>query len=186
MGWESLAMELDLDVLTVVMGVNAFVVGANTVRIRVILPHNLSRGVVTMMRVRGMINNVFPITNLAISVTGRRLMTHAMNMQLVPVTNNTVVLDSVLDPANVTDQESNRVLWRHTYSADLNAQAGTDVGGLRFAQQKDATDLDVKSMRRWDRALWSLLLVSSYDTVEGFDHRLNLDIRGLFKASDGV
>jgi len=186
MGWESLALELELDQLTTVFGVNAFIVGADTVRVRIILPHNLSRGVVTMMRIRGMIFNVYPADNLALPGAGRRLVTHAMNLQLVPVTNNTVVLDSVLDPRNVTDQESNRVIWRHNYTADLTAGAGADVAAVRFLPQVDTTELDVKSMRRWDRALWSLVLVSSYDTVEGFDHRINLDLRGLFKASDGV
>ncbi len=185
LSWESLVQDLQFPQLTQALSTNAFVVGTDTVRVRVILPHNLTRGVVTMLRVRGAIYNGYQQINLA-GGNGNRLVSHAMNIQLVPVTNNTVVLDSVLDPRNPTDLESNRVLWRRTYNADLNATDGVSIGAVRRIPHAGPSEIDIKSKRRWDRALWSLLLVSSYDTVEGFDHRINLDLRGLFRASDGV
>jgi len=190
MGWEAIAHDITFDQLSTVMTNVAFTNGPNTIRFRVLLPHNLTRGAVTMVRVRGMIAHGFSDLNLGGSAAdqGNELMALPMNIQLVSVSNDAIDVSSVLDPGNPLDFESNRVLWRRTYQANLEA-GGTAalIDGVRRRQARGETnEIDIKSQRRWDLSQWALILVKSYNTVQSFDHRISLDLRALFKAPDGV
>ena len=47
-------------------------------------------------------------------------------------------------------------------------------------------EVDIKSKRRFDRALWALVLSLTSETTSQNDHFTAIDLRGYFKAADAL
>jgi len=104
----------------------------------------------------------------------------------VPIQDGAISLDSVLDPRNAADLESNRIIWRRNFYPGIETAGAPLVELVRFFANRGTIEIDVKSKRRWDRALWALIHVVSYDTIEEVNVRATRDIRAYMTAADGV
>ncbi len=185
-GWESLSVDYAYDDLPTMFPSVAAVVGGRTRRFVSLLPANVTRGVVTLERLRMQCSWWGEIGNYDGATQGDNL-AHPCNIQLVPIQDGAIALDSVLSPRNAADQESNRIIWRHVFWPDFSGDPiGTAVEALRVFQHRAPLEFDVKSKRRFDRAVWALIFVVEYSTLNEVMFRGNLDIRALFRSSDGV
>ncbi len=151
-------------------------------RFATLIPQNVTRGVVTLERVRGDAYVWFDEAQLTLSLARWTVL---LSMQLVPIRDGNIVNLSVLSSRNTGDLESNRFIWRRTYSP----QRGTPI--ILGAQSFDpgysqSGELDIKSKRRFDRALWALILVVDVDATAAGLHIISMNLRGLFRASDGL
>jgi len=162
----------------------AYTAGIFDVRYAILMPVNVLRGAVTLMRMRGSIHCYFDVTNVG-AVNGDTGAFMSMTMQLVPVRDGAIVDLSVLNPINSADLESNRILWRRDYFPSLVVTGGL-LDGQRVLSQLGDTEIDVKSKRRFDRANWALVLSVSLATFVNNQHRIGLSLRGLFLATDGL
>ncbi len=169
--------------LSTVFGTVSLTLGNFTTRYLTLIPVNVTRGVVTLERIRGEIRVFFDRDN---SVANTEKMLVQLQIQLVPIRNGAIVDDAVLSPENLADLESNRILWRRNYYvADVLA---TTVAGsvLNPGQQNTRVDVDVKVRRRFDRALWALIIVCRSKTTADDFNLCTLDLRGLFRAADAL
>ena len=183
MGWEDVLdsrIPSDFDVF---FTNNVRTVGVNTVRFSTLIPQNVTRGVVTLLRTRGVLDVYFDSVRMAASQNDWPM---SIQMQLVPVQNGAIVATSILTPTNSADQESNRIIWQRTYMP----RAGTTItrpGALEVHESSYiGQEVDIKSKRRWDRANWALILVGETATLAIAAHQVSGQFRGLFKAADGV
>lgn len=183
--WESLAVNFVPEPLPTTFPNAAAVVAGSTLRFRVLLPENVTRGTVTLERVRGQVQ-VYWDADVLDAAAQRANMPVGMNIQLVPIQNGVVALDSVLDPSNSADLESNRIIWRQTYYPDFANENGTAYDGIRAYQCRDNYNIDIKSRRRFDRATWSLIMTVTYPTVLETEVDAAVDLRALFRSGDGV
>jgi len=185
LGWESLSVSQIPTILPTAFPTAVNVVGGITTRLLTLIPENVTRGVVTLERIRG---NIFVMWNagLTFGPGGINFIPVPMNIQLAPVQNGVLATNAVLDPANAADLENNRIIWRQTWYPSWNDQVGVLVGGVRFMQQRQPFEIDVKSKRRFDRALWTLVMVVRYPTVEEVFVHAGLDMRALFRTGDGL
>jgi len=179
-GWESLS-NADLPaLLTVALPTVAQVSGADTNRFATLVPINVTRGNVTLLRMRGQMSIFFNQTILAQAEQHWRV---NMMIQLAPARDGNLLTDSILSAANAADLESNRILWRHTFYP-----ASTD--SITFDIQPVITnmgiDIDIKSKRRWDRATWALVLSCVSLTTGQDDHFISSNLRGYFKSGDAL
>ncbi len=158
-------------------------VGAFTTLSVSLIPQNVTRGAITMERVRGNIEVYFSSTELAAALDNWPV---HMSMQLSPIRGNTIPAASVLSPMNPTDQESNRIIWQRQYYP----RAGTTItspGALEIHESNYVgLEVDIKVKRRWDRALWALQLVVELETNANLLHLTCGALRALFRAGDGV
>lgn len=167
--------------LTVIPSV-ARVVGGITTNFLTIIPVNVTRGAVTLERVRGTFGIYFEEPELAINLAGA--VVH-MQMQLVPARNGAIVNTAVLSPDNAADQESNKIIWQRIYYP-LTGEALV-LGGNRFrASSYIGQEVDIKVKRRFDRALYALALVVEVEGAAGLVHMAYGGLRGLFLAPDAV
>ncbi len=185
LGWESLAVDFNFDTLDVMFPSVAAVVAGRTRRFVSLLPANVTRGVVTLERLHMQNNYAIDVQNFNGAVNGEKIYIPA-NIQLVPVQDGSISLDSVLSPRNAADQESNRLLWRHTFEALGQISAGVQIDGALTWQCRPPSEFDVKTKRRFDRALWALIYVVEYETIGEVRVNGYLDIRALFRTSDGL
>lgn len=163
----------------------AYAVAAEDIRYRVLIPANVTRGAVTLTRVRGDIAIAFNKVNID-AAGGQALAVLPIVMQLVPVRNGNIVDDAVLDPSNAADLESNRIIWRRTYVADMTSDIPGTMNAVRVRNQRGPAEVDIKNKRKFDRATWALILTINFNTVEVFNLRLMTDLRALFATTDGV
>lgn len=185
LAWESLSVSHIPAILPTSFPTVSNVAGGVTTRLLTLVPENVTRGAVTLERIRG---NVFVMWahSATFGNNGINFIPVPMNIQLVPVANGVLALNSVLDPANAADLESNRILWRQTWYPDFAMDAGTLVAGTRFFAARQPLELDVKVKRHFDRATWALTMVVRYPTVEEVFIHAGLDIRALFRTPDGL
>lgn len=172
LGWESLAN---------VSGTNAAVfnvVTAATILSRVLLPENLTRGVVTLERIRGCV--FFVGADNDFTAFGDEFIT--AGIQLVPLVNGVVPVQSVLDPDNAGDLESNRWIWRCTYGPANQYASATITRAVCYTPP--SSEIDVKSRRRFNRSAWALYMTVTGPGVTQFN--TNLTIRALFRSGDGM
>jgi len=148
----------------------AQVVGARTISFRVLMPHNLTRGVVTLKRIRGSV----------LALPSQALQTIACAIQLVPVRADTIASNDILDPLSAFDLESNRIIWRKNF---LLVQDTVATPAVRYSMHMD---IDVKSQRRWARNLWSLAFITSSLTANLANDIIWADMRALFSATDAL
>lgn len=184
--WKSLAVNLAPSSLDVAFPTVASVVAGQTLRFRTLIPENVTKGTVTLERIRG--QTLVWWLGLIIDGAGEfPQVVVPMNIQLVPVQNEVVALDSVLNPRNAADLESNRIIWRRNYYPNLSTVDGTNIDGARRFDCRPMTEeIDIKSRRRFDRATWALIMAVSYATVQEVDVDAAIDLRALFRTSDGL
>ncbi len=183
MTWEALLDAPSLTSLNTVFATQNRIIGAFNVRSLVMIPGNVTRGTVTMLRVRGTIEIYFSSAELAANVDNWPV---HMQLQLVPLQDGGVNNAAVLTPSNAADQESNKIIWQRSYYP----RAGTTITGPGAVELHEnnyiGLEVDIKSKRRFDRANWALVLVVEVETAAGALHFLTGRLRALFAAADGL
>jgi len=183
--WESLSVSYTAQDLTVQYPTVSVTAAGFTTRYRTLIPPNVTRGPLTMLRVRGSIYTIFEQGMLAVA-TGTTDMVIPMSIQLVPVRDGSIVDDTVLDMRNAADLESNRILWRGNAWA---AYQSNDTNGLQInvlRRYPTMIDVDVKVKRRWDRATWALIMAETFSSASEDILLQSIELRGLFQSADGV
>jgi len=184
--WESIANDPVPEALNIAFPNVADVVAGQTLRFRTLLPENVTRGTVTLERIRGWVNT-YTLGTIIDTAGQRANIPIPMNIQLAPIQNGVIIGGAVLDPSNAADNESNRIIWRQTYVPNLNTPDGTAYDGVRAFQNDYASSvIDIKSRRRFDRATWALIMTVVFDTVVEVDVDASVDLRALFRTGDGV
>jgi len=184
-GWEMLQNEFLYDTAANTLPNIDSTSGGIDVRFTPLIPINVTRGALTLVRIVGNISILFNQVDMA-AAGGQGSAALPMNIQLVPARNGVLEVGSVLDPANSADNESNRIIWRQTYICGLEDTNGALVNSVRVYPQLTDPTINVKSQRRFDRANWALVLAASFNSVDFFNLRTIFDLRGLFKTTDGV
>jgi len=150
---------------------------------RALIPENVTRGVVTLERVRGWFNVYYRSLELAAAFINWPI---SVAMMLVPVQNGAFIPQGVLSPFNAADQESNKILWQRLYYPNSGTTI-TGPGALEYHTSVGAEiPVDVKVKRRFDRALWALHLVCDIETGGIALHRVGGTMRAIFRTSDGI
>lgn len=183
LSWEALATTTDLENLTLQFINAAVVAGGFTSRFRVLIPVNVSRGPITLLRIRGRMLTTWTETMLA-AASGTERVAVPYNIQLVNIRNGAIDPSGVLDPRSGADMESNRIIWRYTAYPTFGARGGVNVGATNVFTE--TYDIDVKVKRRFDRATWALIMCVSYDSADEVLVDTSLDMRALFMTPDGV
>ena len=182
-GWESILNDTIPAAISTFMPTTVRAVGAAQVRSLALIPENVTRGVVTLERVRGQIDVYFSSTELAASFANWPV---HMQVQLIPVQNGAAVLASTLTPSNSADQESNRIVWQRLYMP----RAGTTITGAGAVELHESNhvsmELDIKVKRRFDRALWALQLVVEGELNALVLHQMSGYMRAIFRTADGI
>lgn len=176
--WEQLS--ITAGTFSNVFGALAVTIGTFSIRGGVLMPENLTRGTVTLHRIRGSID----IWHRGATFGAAFEQVVSLGIQLVPVQQGAVVVGSLLSPRDAGDLESNRWLWRRTYApGQLYTSVATSTVPLTAAQP---SELDVKSKRRFNRAMWALYLVCAVDVSDIANWEISTDLRGLFTSGDGM
>lgn len=184
LSWESLSVAVIHNALTAQFPVVSFVGATTTTQYRVLTPGNVTRGVITVLRIRGRMNTLWNIAFLN-AAGGLGELAVSYQIQLVPLRSGLIADGAVLNPRNGADLESNRILWRYTaYPNMASDPAGIDFGGTRF--YGESKEIDVKVKRRYDVSEWALVMVVEFDTVDIAQVQASIDLRGLYLATDGV
>lgn len=184
LAWESLKTEFFVDQMTNILPVIDSTAAGIDVRFVSLIPINVTRGAVTLTRIVGAIRIFF--NDLDIGAAGGTIdACLPMNIQLVPARNGVLEVGAVLDPRNSADAESNRIIWRGTYTPE-GSTSGFLLNTVRMYGSHEPSKIDIKSQRRFDRATWGLILAASFETADFFNLRSVVDLRGLFKSADGL
>jgi len=181
--WEALGVFFTPVALPSAFPVTSNVAAGLTTRFQSLLPENVTRGTVTLERIRGRLYTMWDTGTIA-GATGAKFLAVPYLIQLVPIQDGIVALDAVLDGRNAADLESNRIIYRGTIYPNTNDPTGVLVDSNRVYTQE--TIIDVKSKRRFDRATWALIMSVSYDTVEEVNIFHGNSLRALFRSADGV
>jgi len=183
LGWESLVEEEIPEALTQKLPIAVSTAAPLSVVARTILPVNVSRGTLTMLRVRGTIEIYFGSAELASSLDN--WFVH-MTMQVVPARLGAIDTTSILTPNNANDQESNKIIWQRSYYP----RAGTTITSPGALEVHESTavgmEVDVKVKRRFERSNWALALVAQGETAAIDVHLCALRLRALFQSADGI
>ncbi len=183
MGWESIYDDPVPDNFGNQYPVDVRTVGGNNIRAVALIPESVTRGTVTMLRVRGTIFTYFLSIELAVAFINWPV---HYQIQLVPVQDGAFDPTSILTPSNGADQESNRIVWQRKEMP----RAGTTITGPGAEELHEGScvsmEVDVKVKRRWDRANWALMLVAEVESGSVLQHITGGYLRGLFATSDGV
>ena len=162
---------------------NANVVGPKTISYVSLMPQNMTRGVVTLERIRGNISWYWQDVDIADSSF------HELPMQiaLVPLQNGAIVNAAVLNPTDPFDLESSKIIWRYNFFPELESGTVPLIDGVRRYHQPGVTlQVDVKSKRRFARDEYALILVLQRDTTKIGNYICSIDLRALFRATDGL
>ncbi len=181
--WESILNIATPQALDVVCPTTVRTVGLFQTRIVTMIPPNVTRGTVTVERIRGNLQVYFNSTELASSLANWFVFA---SIQLVMVQDGGILSGAALSPGNAADQESNKTMWNRLYYP----RAGTTITspGAVEVHESDHVHLevDVKVKRRFDRATWALALVLEAETTAMTLHLMGGTLRGLFRSSDGL
>jgi len=77
-----------------------------------LIPINVTRGTVTLERIRGCMDVYFDSSELASNFEN---WTVFMQIQMAPARNGAFVNAAILSPGNSADQESNKIIWQRLY-----------------------------------------------------------------------
>ncbi len=183
LGWESLSGPAVPPVIqSTVFNVSSLLVGSVNTRFVTLVPQNLTRGTITLERIRGHLAFYWDQANdLAVDLDRWPIM---VGIQLVPLRDGAIQNPSVLSMRNAGDLESNRILWRRTYMPDTGTTITSPGAIERTGCRYNNIEIDVKSRRRFDRATWALVM--SMDIDVDSVALASLELRGLFRSSDGL
>ncbi len=182
-GWESILNAPEPQSITTFFPNVIRTVAPNDVRSVSLVPTNQTRGTVTLERVRGWLNVYYRSLELATNFDTWPI---HISMQLVPSQDGAFTPAATLTGFNAADQESNKIIWQRLYYPDTGTTI-TGPGALEYHTSVCAPiPVDVKVKRRFDRALWSLMLVSESETGGIALHRVGGIMRALFRTSDGI
>ncbi len=147
------------------------------------IPPNVTRGSVTIERIRGFVDIYFSSVELAVEFANWSVQ---LSIQVVPVRNGAIVDEATLSTNNSADQESNRIMWQRNYYP----RAGTTITGPGALELHESNfvgmEVDVKVKRKLDRANWALQMVCVAETNAITLHSGAISLRALIRASDGV
>lgn len=181
--WEQI---LDVPVpvtLGTVFGTAVRSVGAFDTALITVIPVNVTRGTITLERVRGCFDVYFDSAELAASLDNWPVF---VSLQMVQARDGAIRPSSALSPMNAADQESNKIIWQRHYYPDTGTTI-TSPGPLeRHTSNYFALEVDIKSKRRFDRATWALALVVEAEAAAMDIHLCHGSLRALFRTSDGV
>lgn len=181
--WELILGQPTPAAIDVQFGTVVRTVGVNQTRLQVLVPGNVTRGTVTMERVRGHIQIFFNPAELAANFDNWPIY---VQLQLVTLQSGTILSGAALSPRNSADQESNKIIWQRVYYPAVGATI-TGPGALEFSpDQFAAIELDVKVKRRFDRSLWALALIVEGETTGLTLHQMSGHMRALFRSSDSL
>lgn len=183
LSWEALVLGHVFESFTLAFNNVAYTSGGRDIRYAVLVPANVSRGAVTLERMKVQFALWILRSGLNSSAATQSVPFH---IALTPVQNGNIVDEAVLNPVNTADTESNRIIWRHTYTvAHGEPVALAALGDFNDFHGNDQV-WDVKSRRRFERANWALILTTSVSTIRQPDYGMTTDIRALFRAPDGL
>lgn len=149
-------------------------------RLRAILPANVTRGVVTIERIRGFVQIWFEDVAVDAAIAN---WTVDCSIQVIGARAGSIDLGASLDSTSAFDLESNKFMWRASYSAPVPSLAAN----LHRTQQNVPTvEIDVKSRRRVDRATWGVAFTLQASAASRAAHKIRVDLRALLRASDGA
>lgn len=152
----------------------------------VLMPGNLTRGVVTLERIRGSIQlfRELPTT----SANFRYQTPIPMLIQLAPINEAAVPLASaILTQRLIAHVEDQRIIWKHEAYPHPFSNTGSE-NTARVPWFPHGYELDVKVRRRFNRARWALVFSATVETVL-LDNELDMfyyHLRGLFRAPDAL
>ncbi len=185
LGWESLSNTFQAEDIPVQFTSSAYITSGIQIRFRTLIPVNVTRGAVTLVRIHGQMQNFFDGPNMAL-LAGEGAAIATYNIQLIPVRDGAIQATSVLNPRNSADLESNRILWRRSYTPRFSEAPLSNLDQDRVMSQMQTDVIDIKTQRRFDRATWALIIVSAFEATTEDDHRVGFDLRGLFRTTDGL
>jgi len=163
--WESLLNDGIVDFINVQIPTIVRTVGAFTTRALTLIPVNVTRGAVTLERVRGVMDVWFDEAETTASLANWNV---HMTIQVVPAADGAIDLPQCLSPGNAADQESNRIIWQRLYYPAAGATI-TGPGAVEFSQSNYVGhEVDIKVKRRFDRSTWGLALVCEAPLSMGF------------------
>ncbi len=181
--WENVLDEPEPALVSTKIPTLVRTVGAIETRIATLIPVSVTRGVVTMERVRGNLAVYFNSTELAAAFAN--WFVHLM-IQLVPIQDGAIVTDSVLSAGNSADQESNRIIWQRLYYPNVGTTITGPAAVEYHTSQYSGQEVDIKVKRKWDRATWALVLSYDGEAAAVDLHILGGQLRALFRSSDGI
>jgi len=183
LAWESLLNEQTPVVLNTFINNAVRTTGNFQINFRALIPINVSRGTVTLERIRGNIDVYFDSVELASNFENWSVW---MQIQIAPARNGAFTSPAILSPANAADQESNKILWQRLYYP----RAGTTITSPSALEVHESNyvgiEIDVKVKRRFDRAMWGLILVVDCESTAIGIHHASGTLRGLFRTGDGI
>ncbi len=148
-----------------------------------LIPANVTRGVVTLERVRGNVGVYFDALELGDAMVNWSVM---MQLQLVMARNGAITSPAVLSPMNTADQESNKIIWQRRYypvsSTSITRAGDREVISSNYRYQ----EVDIKVKRRFDRATWALAFVVEAEATALTLHMGYSSLRALFRSADGI
>ncbi len=182
--WESIASALAPVAVSTAFPTSSLLVGSVNTRFVTMIPQNLTRGVITLERIRGHVAFFWnQAADLAVDLD--RWFIKAW-IQLVPLRDGAIQNPAVLSSRNAGDLESNRFIWLRHYLPSTGTTITSPGAIERTGSVTNYIPVDVKSKRRFDRATWALLLGVDIDNDAIASTLVSFDLRGLFKAVDGL
>jgi len=180
LGWEGLSIEPFPTPISTAFTL-AFAVGTTSVFFQQLLPFNITRGVITLERMVGQMAVWFNGADLV--DPGFSAMALHVQVQLVPTSDGVFDPGAIIEPRNLTGMEDTRIIWRRSFWPSLAAE---DVSTGFLPPYDTSTQVDIKSRRRYTRALYSLLLAVQLETPDASVTHIAYDLRGLFRSPDGA
>ncbi len=181
--WESLYQQFVPVALATAFPLTVRTTGANDTIAVAVIPGSVTRGTVTLERVRGQMEVYFSSTELAAALANWPVV---ISLQVVQLVGGSIKASSSLSPMNAADQESNKIIWQRTYYP----RAGTTItspGGLEVHESSYVgIEVDIKVKRRFDRATWALALVCEAEAGAQLLHLTSGFLRALFRTGDGI
>lgn len=183
LAWEDIYDSPIPEAITTNLSTAVRIVGVTQTRFLTLIPVSVTRGTVTLERIRGTLAVYFSVTELAASFDNWPV---HYQIQLVPARDGAITTEAILSPQNTADQESNRILWQRSYYPKSGGTI-TGAGAVELHESNySGIEVDVRVKRRFDRATWALILVADVETTAGTLHVVGGHLRALFRAADGI
>lgn len=183
MQWEMISDQPFIENLSTKFGTQVRIAAGIETRFVTLIPGNVLRGVVTMMRVRGNIDVYFDEASITADFLRWPV---TIQMQLAPLRNGVVQVAAMLSPFNAADQESNKIVWQRRYYPQASSTIAGPLANRYYSSNYIHQEVDIKVKRRFDRATWALILVVEGEQTGLTEHVGQISLRALFKSGDGL